>query len=72
MAFRESTQRWSITDGDYEGGYQFIQSTWLAAGGGRYAPNANEATERQQTAIFNFWEARDPGAWPVSVPACGG
>jgi hypothetical protein len=26
----------------------------------------------QQTAAFNFYEPRDPGAWPNTVPACGG
>jgi Transglycosylase-like domain len=67
-----STVDWHIIDGDYEGGYQFIESTWLAAGGSRYASAANLANPEQQTVIFNYWEARDPGSWPKSVPACGG
>lgn len=57
-------------EGGYEGAYQFLNSTWLAAGGGKYASGALEATPAQQTAIFNSYEPNDPGAWPQTVPPC--
>lgn len=68
----ESTVDWHIVDNGYGGGFQFVPSTWLAAGGGRYAREPQDATPEQQTIIFNSYEKRDPGAWPRSVPACGG
>jgi len=66
-----STVDWHIVDPPYEGAYQWMPSTWDAAGGGRYG-SASSASPEHQTIIFDYWEARDPGAWPESVPACGG
>jgi hypothetical protein len=66
----ESGLRWHIVDPPFSGGDQWTQSTWLAAGGGRFAPTAAEATPRQQIGVFLEYEPRDPGAWPVTVPAC--
>jgi uncharacterized protein YabE (DUF348 family) len=50
----ESGHDWHINTGNgYYGGLQFDHSTWIANGGGKYAPNANEATKAQQIKIAN-------------------
>lgn len=66
------TVNWTIKDSPYEGGFQWLNSTWIAQGGSRYAPRAIEATPAEQIAIFEAAVRTDPGAWPQSVPACGG
>lgn len=65
-----STIRWNYVGEGYEGAYNWVNSTWLAEGGGRYAKHANEATPEQQTRVFMAHE--NPGDWPLTVPACGG
>ena len=57
-------------DADYEGAYNWVNSTWLAEGGGRYAPHAYEASPEAQTLIFRAHANSQD--WPRSVPACGG
>src|SRR5690349_4624021 len=48
----ESGQDWHINTGNgYYGGLQFLTSTWLGAGGGKYAPRADKATREQQIEI---------------------
>ncbi len=55
----ESGQNWSINTGNgYYGGLQFDRSTWLSAGGGKYAPRADLATKAQQIDIANNLYAR--------------
>jgi hypothetical protein len=66
----ESSMDWHIVDPPYSGGDQWTESTWLAAGGGRFAPIAAQATPAQQTWVFERYEPSHPGAWPVTVPAC--
>ena len=63
----ESGGNWSINTGNgYYGGLQFSSSTWLAYGGGAYAPRADLAAKAQQIAIAeNVLAAQGPGAWPV-------
>jgi hypothetical protein len=58
----ESGGNWSINTGNgYYGGLQFLTSTWLAAGGGEYAPRADLATREQQIDIAS----RIPrSSWP--------
>lgn len=67
-----ATVDWTIDDPPYEGGFQWLNATWLAQGGGRYARRAVEATPTEQIAIFQAAVQSDPGAWPESVPACRG
>lgn len=67
------------TGNGYLGGFQFLPSTWsqvtgmmgvswpLEDSGGRVV-----ASQAEQLMVFRFWEARDPNAWPITVPACGG
>lgn len=69
----ESGQNWHINTGNgYYGGLQFLTSTWLGAGGGKYAPRADLATREQQIEIastlsLSNWEC----AWAAgkSTPA---
>jgi Transglycosylase-like domain len=60
--------RWRYVGEDYEGAYNWVNSTWLAMGGARYAEHANEATPREQTLIFRAHANSQD--WPVTVPAC--
>jgi len=63
----ESGGNWSINTGNgFYGGLQFDSSTWLANGGGAYAPRADLATRDQQIAIANkVADARGSSPWPV-------
>jgi len=73
---RESNHNFRANTGNgYYGGYQFDVRTWLYAQrlmGVFFAWRADYASEAQQTAVFNYYEPRNPGAWPYTVPACGG
>jgi hypothetical protein len=68
-ALTYSTIDWHAVN-DYYGAFSFLHETWVAAGGLRYAFNANEASPWEQSAIFNSYERIDPGAWPNTVPPC--
>jgi transglycosylase-like protein len=70
VAELESSTRWHIVDPPYSGGLQFSDSTWLAAGGGRFSSTAAGATPEQQMQVFSEYEPSHPGAWPMTVPAC--
>lgn len=69
----ESGGNWSINTGNgFYGGLQFTRSTWLAYGGGKYAPTANQATKAQQIEIAKKTLAgQGPGAWPVCSQRAG-
>ena len=63
----ESGGNWSINTGNgYYGGLQFSQGTWLAYGGGKYAPTASQASRSEQIAVAS--KVRDDrggySAWP--------
>ena len=66
IAVCESGQRppdWHINTGNgYYGGLQFLTSTWLAYGGGRYAPRADLAEPWQQVRIASGMSLTH---WPV-------
>ena len=66
----ESGGNWAINTGNgYQGGLQFTPGTWIASGGGQYAPAAQLATKEQQIAVAERVLAHQGrGAWPV----CGG
>ncbi len=50
----ESTGNWSINSGNgYYGGLQFDVGTWLSAGGGDFAPRADQASRAQQITVAN-------------------
>jgi len=59
----ESGGNWSINTGNgYYGGLQFTQSTWVAAGGRRYAARADLASRDQQIAVASTLALSN---WPV-------
>jgi resuscitation-promoting factor RpfA len=70
VAHCESGANWAINTGNgYQGGLQFTPGTWIASGGGQYAPAAQLATKEQQIAVAERVLAHQGrGAWPV----CGG
>jgi uncharacterized protein YabE (DUF348 family) len=74
LASCESGGNWSINTGNgYYGGLQFSSGTWLAYGGGQYAPRADLASREQQIAIAT--KVRDAsggyGAWPGCASRLG-
>jgi len=67
IAACESGGDWSADTGNgFYGGLQFTEQTWLAYGGGQYAPSANLASEAQQIAVAEqVLAGQGIGAWPV-------
>jgi len=67
VAACESGGNWSINTGNgFYGGVQFDYGTWLANGGGAYAPRADLATREQQIDIATrLYNARGSSPWPV-------
>jgi hypothetical protein len=48
----ESGGNWHANTGNgHYGGLQFKQSSWIAAGGAKYAPRADLATKKEQIAV---------------------
>ncbi|MYV68442.1 esterase, partial [Streptomyces sp. SID2131] len=70
MAQCEASGDWSLNKGGlYYGGLQFLTSTWLAYGGGAYAPRADLATKKEQILTAEKLLAdRGPSAWPHCGP----
>ena len=66
LAQCESGGNWSINTGNgFTGGVQFLQSTWLAMGGGEFAPDAYLASREQQIIVAERLVAVSGwGAWP--------
>lgn len=72
IAKYESGGNWSSTSGMFEGGLQFLPSTWRAAGGTRYAAHAYQATKAQQIEIASSWLSKTSWAqWPNTSRMCG-
>jgi uncharacterized protein YabE (DUF348 family) len=69
LAQCESGGNWAINTGNgYYGGLQYDQQTWLANGGGAYAPLPHQATREQQIAVGEATYAeRGDSPWP----SCG-
>ena len=70
----ESGGNWAINTGNgYYGGLQFLQSTWLAYGGGAYASLPSDASREAQIAIAT--KVRDAaggyGPWPACASSLG-
>jgi hypothetical protein len=67
IAACESGGNWSINTGNgFYGGLQFTEGTWLANGGGQYAPSANLASPAEQMAVAErVLASQGIGAWPV-------
>ena len=73
IAACESGGNWSINTGNgYYGGLQFSSGTWLAYGGGAYAPTANQASRSAQIAVAEkVLQGQGIGAWPVCGKKAG-
>lgn len=69
VAACESSGNWSINTGMFDGGLQFLDSTWDGYGGEQYAPTADQATKAQQIAIAEKVLA---GQGWTAWPNCGG
>ena len=68
LAKCESGGNWSINTGNgYYGGLQFSASSWLGAGGGKYAPLPHQASPAEQVATAEV--LRSSGGWG-HWPAC--
>jgi Transglycosylase-like domain/LysM domain len=67
IAACESGGNWSTNTGNgFYGGLQFTEGTWLANGGGQYAPSANLASPPEQIAVAErVLASQGIGAWPV-------
>jgi Transglycosylase-like domain/LysM domain len=67
IAACESGGNWSDDTGNgFYGGLQFTEQTWLAYGGGQYAPSANLASPAEQIAVAErVLAGQGIGAWPV-------
>jgi uncharacterized protein YabE (DUF348 family) len=67
LAACESGGNWAINSGNgFYGGLQFDSGTWLANGGGGYAPRADLASREQQIAVgTRLYNARGSSPWPV-------
>jgi uncharacterized protein YabE (DUF348 family) len=67
----ESGGNWAINTGNgYYGGLQFDSGTWLANGGGTYAPRADLASRTQQIAVANVvYAARGLSPWGCASAA---
>ena len=73
IASCESGGNWNANTGNgYYGGLQFSGATWLAYGGGDYAPTADRATRNQQIDIASKVQAAQGwGAWPACSQQTG-
>jgi hypothetical protein len=73
LAQCESGGNWSINTGNgYYGGLQFSLSTWLAYGGGNYAPRPDLATRAEQIAVAERLRAkRGYAPWPACAKKLG-
>lgn len=72
LAQCESSGRWQIHNGHYEGGLQFTHQTWVAYGGREFAEHAYLADRNAQiTVAYRVWRygfgkvpPQGAGAWP--------
>ncbi len=73
VAACESGGNWAINTGNgFSGGLQFTRSTWLAYGGGAFAPTANLASKAAQISVAQkVLAGQGPGAWPVCGARAG-
>jgi hypothetical protein len=72
LAQCESGGNWSANGGSYEGGLQFMNSTWIGYGGGEFAGHAYDATRLEQIEIGRrVWRERGWEPWPHCSRAVG-
>lgn len=73
LAQCESGGNWAINTGNgFYGGLQFTQGTWMAHGGGEYAPRADLASPGEQiTVAERVRQTQGWGAWPACTAGMG-
>lgn len=73
LAGCEAGGNWAINTGNgFYGGLQFTRGTWLAYGGGKYAPYAHQASRLQQIEIAEkVLAGQGWGAWPACSARLG-
>lgn len=54
---------------NFEGGLQFLHSTWVSAGGRAFAEHAYQATPEEQITVANWYSSG--GSWLAPWPTCG-
>ena len=69
----ESGGNWNANTGNgYVGGLQFLPQTWIAHGGGEFAPSADLATRNEQIAVADrVLASQGWGAWPACSERLG-
>lgn len=66
LAACESGGRWSIYNPPYEGGLQFMHSTWVGYGGRQFAEHAHQATREEQIIVAErVLAGQGWNAWPL-------
>jgi resuscitation-promoting factor RpfA len=66
LARCESGGNWRSNVGTFDGGLQFLPTTWRSFGGTQYAPYAYQATREQQIAIAErVLASQGWRAWPA-------
>jgi hypothetical protein len=73
VAACESGGNWAYSGSSgFEGGLQFLNSTWIANGGGKYAAHAYDATREQQIEIAErVLSASGWDQWPACSAKLG-
>jgi len=72
LAQCESSGNWGARGNGYEGGLQFLNSTWHGYGGGEFAQHAYDASREQQIEIARrVWRDRGWSPWPHCSRAVG-
>jgi len=69
IAACESSGRWNLNTGAFDGGLQFLPSTWRSWGGADFAPFAWQATRAEQITVANRSGKTNP--WLKPWPICG-
>jgi hypothetical protein len=72
LAQCEASGNWGARGNGYEGGLQFLNSTWLGYGGGEFAEHAYDAPREAQIEIGRrVWRERGWSPWPSCARQLG-
>lgn len=73
LCVHEHEGSWYANTGNgFEGGMQFMNSTWRANGGLRYAAHAHQATPHEQLHVaYVLWRRAGWSPWPNTSRMCG-
>jgi hypothetical protein len=73
MCVHSKEGAWNSNTGNgFYGGFQYMESTWLNSGGGKYASRADLATPHDQLLVtWHVTSSSGWGQWPNTAAACG-